>query len=211
MNPHAETDLLACPECDLLQQRIKLPPGATARCARCNAFLYRHLPYALEATLACAICSLIFFLLANFFPLIGLEVQKVQNAATIASTVQFLLQQHLFAAAALVFVCMMLAPALEIAALLYLLLPLRLGKRVPGFAFMFRLAQWIRPWNMVEVFLLGVLVSAIRISAFADIMPGIAAFSMVALMLSIMLSAYFFNPEDLWQCVAAHEEHAWAK
>ena len=211
MNPALPPrDLLACPECDQLQQAQALAAWQAAHCVRCGALLYRNLPHGLERCLICVVCSAIFFLLANLFPLISIEVPQIKNTATLAGAIHFLLQQHLYAVALLMFVCLLLAPALEILALLYLLLPLRLGWRVPGFAQVFRVVHLVRPWGMVEVFLLGVTVSAIRVSAFADVQPGIAAFSSAALMVSVMLSAFFFDEHELWQCFALHEEQGWA-
>lgn len=202
--PTPEAGIIACPECDLLQTEVTLTPYATARCHRCQAFLYRNTPHGLERALIACICSVFFFALSNIFPLIGLELQQTRNTTTLLGAVGFLFEQGLGTVAALLFICMVLVPTLEIAAMLYILLPLRFGRLAPALPRVFRLVQLVRPWSMVEVFMLGVLVSAIRVSSFATVEPGIAAWSFVALMLSITASAWFFNERDLWQCVQAH-------
>ena len=61
--------LIACHECDLLQQRPPLPMGATARCARCGAVLYRRKRNSLDRVLALTIAGLILFIVANAYPL----------------------------------------------------------------------------------------------------------------------------------------------
>lgn len=196
--------VIACPECDLLQTEVVLAPYASARCSRCAAFLYRNVPHGLERALVCTISSFFFFLLANIFPLISLELQKTFNTTTLLGAIKFLLEQDLSAVAALVFICMVLVPLVEMSALLYILLPLRFGHLAPGLPVIFRVVQWVRPWSMVEVFMLGVLVSSVRVSAFATVEAGIAAWSFAALMVSIIASAWFFNERELWECVQAH-------
>ncbi len=196
--------VIACPECDLLQTEVVLTPYASARCVRCQAFLYRHIPHGLERALVCAVSSFFFYLLANIFPLISLELQKTVNSTTLLGAIKFLLEQDLNAVAALVFICLVLVPLVEISALLYILLPLRFGHLAPGLPRVFRLVQWVRPWSMVEVFMLGILVSSIRVSQFATVEAGIAVWSFAALMVSIIASAWFFNERDLWECVQAH-------
>lgn len=203
--------IIACPECDLLQTEVELTPYAAARCARCQAFLYRNNPHSLERTLVATVCALVFFLLANAFPLIGLELQQTHNSTTLLGTVGFLLQEDLNTVAALVFICMFLIPLLEIAAMLYILLPLRFGHLAPGLELVFRMVLAIKPWSMVEVFMLGILVSAIRVSAFANVETGIAAWSFTAVMLSLICAAWLFNERDLWECVQAHRPQAFTR
>ena len=67
--------------------------------------------------------------------------------------------------AALVFVTTFLMPALQIGALLYLLLPLKLGRVPHGLPRVFRLVHAVRPWGMVEVFMLGMLVRSAKLAA----------------------------------------------
>ncbi|MBI3230525.1 MAG: paraquat-inducible protein A, partial [Burkholderiales bacterium] len=137
-------------------------------------------------------------------PLISLELQGAHNTTTLLGAITFLLEQDLNAVAALVFICMIMVPLLEMASMLYILLPLRFGKLAPGLARVFRLVQAVRPWSMVEVFMLGILVSSVRVSAFASVEAGIAAWSFAALMVSLMAGAWFFNERELWECVQAH-------
>ncbi len=200
----ADGALIACPDCDLLQREIALPPRGVALCSRCNTPLYRSTPHGLERALVCTIASAILFLLANSFPIIGLELQKTSNATTLLGAVQYLYGHDLAPVAGLVFFTTMLAPCVELAALLYILTPLRLGHVARGLPHVFRLVQIIHPWGMVEVFMLGIIVSAVRVSNFATIEPGIALWSFAALMLTMTAGAFYFNERDLWACILAH-------
>ena len=68
--------------------------------------------------------------------------------------------------------------------------------------------QTVRPWGMVEVFMLGVLVSLVKLAHLAGIVPGIALWAFAALMFVMAAIAAVLDPRDLWARVAAVREAA---
>jgi paraquat-inducible protein A len=191
--------IIACLECDLLQREVALPPGGKALCPRCGAELYRDTPNSIDRSLAFTLAALTLLVLGNAFPILGLDIKGHHNATTLVGAVDSLYQQDRSVVAALVFVTAVLAPAMQIAALAYMLLPLRLGRPpLPGVAFVFRVVQAVRPWAMVEVLMLGVLVSLVKLAAFAQIIPGVALWSVALLMFMLAAAGGAFNPRDVW-------------
>ena len=153
-----ENHLIACHECDLLQREIVLPPGGTATCRRCGGTLYRNKADGLDRSLAFTMGAAILFIIANLHPIVGLEASGNRTSTTLFGTVRVLHEGNMTSVAVLVFVTTILMPALEIGAMLYLLLPLKLGWVPESAPTMFRLIKTVRPWGMVEVFMLGTLV-----------------------------------------------------
>src|SRR2546428_3221816 len=197
------TSLIACHECDLLQREIVLPPGGTARCSRCGAVLYRNKPDSLDRTLAFTVGAAMLFILANVFPVVGLEAQGTRISTTLFGTVRTLHDQDMTSVAALVFVTTILMPMLNVGAMLYMLLPIKLGIVPKGLPAMFRLVQTVRPWGMVEVFMLGTLVALAKLSHIAAVRPGIALWSFGMLMFLVAAAAASFEAHDFWAQVAA--------
>jgi len=195
--------LIACHECDLLNQETVIPLGGIACCRRCGGVLYRNKPQSLDHTLAFMLGAAVLFVLANLTPLVGLETQGHRTSTTLFGTVRALHNQDMTSVAGLVFVTTILMPTLEIGAMLYILLPLRLGWLPKGLPAMFRLVQTVRPWVMVEVLMLGILVSLARLSHMATVLPGIALWSLGALMVLLAAAAASFEPRDLWTQTAA--------
>jgi len=190
--------LIACHECDLLQREAALPPGGVARCGRCGAGLYRNHPESLERTLALTAGAVVLFVIANVFPIIGLALEGQVIQTTLFHTVRSLWEQQMKSVAVLVFLTTIAMPALELFAIAYLLLPLRMGRVPPCFAQVFRMLQSVRPWGMVEVFMLGVLVSLVKLAHLAGIVAGIALWSFAALMLVMAAIASVFDARALW-------------
>ena len=190
--------LIACHECDLLQREVPLPRSGVARCGRCGATLYRSHPESIERTLALTLGAVVLFVIANTFPIVGLQLQGQVIETTLFHTVRTLYDEDMAPVAALVFATAIAMPALELFALTYLLLPLRLGRVPPYFAPVFRMLQAVRPWGMVEVYMLGVLVSLVKLAHLATVMTGVALWSIAALMLVMAAIAATFDARAVW-------------
>ena len=193
--------LHACHDCDLLQREIPLPPGGKARCPRCGAILYRRNVNGLDRTLAYSMGAAVLFIIANAFPIVGLAAAGHHTSTTLLGTVRMLWHGDMISVAGLVFTTTILMPGLEIAALLYLLLPLKLGRVPAGLAPVFRVVQAVRPWGMVEVFMLGTLVAITKLAALASVVLGVALWSFALLMFLMAAAAASFDNHELWQRV----------
>ncbi len=199
----ADAHLIACHECDLLQREAALPEGGVVRCVRCGAVLYRSHPHSFERSLALTLGAILLFVIANAFPIVGLKLQGQVINTTLFDTVHTLWREDMKSVAALVFATTMLMPAAQLAALAYMLVPLRFGLAPTHFAYVFRMMQTVRPWGMVEVFMLGVLVSLVKLAHLAGIVPGIALWAFAALMFVMTAISATFDSRDLWARVAA--------
>ncbi|MDO8891094.1 MAG: paraquat-inducible protein A [Sulfurimicrobium sp.] len=190
---------VACLECDLLHRHTPLPHGGEARCTRCGARLYRCAPPdANERALAFALTACVLFVIANVYPIVGLEVQGMHNSATLIGAVESLWDDGARMVAALVFVTTILVPAVELIGLTWVLVALRQGARGRGAVPILHFIESVKPWGMVEVFLLGVLVSLVKLAHIATVEPGVALFSFGALMAFIAAAASAFDPDAAW-------------
>lgn len=199
--------LIVCHECDLLLQDVPLQPGGTARCSRCGAILYRHSPDSLNLTLAFTLAAAIFFVVANVYPIMEIEIQGTPGKTNLYGAVQSLWQQEMPLIAILVGITTLLLPAAELTMMLYLLIPLRSDRIPPGLTLFMRVLQQIRPWSMVEVFMLGVLVSLVKLTSSATIIPGIALWSFGGLTFMLAAMASSFNSRDIWAYLDVAPEH----
>jgi len=191
--------MLACPECDLLQLAPARPVRlGTVECVRCGATISRTAPCSLELTLAFAVAAAVAFAIANVFPIMTLELQGRTTSETLLGMSAVLQEAGMASVAALVFVTIVLMPALEIAALLYLLGPLAIGRVPPRMALAARLLAFVKPWAMTEVLLLGALVSIGRLETVARVHLGAAFWSMAALMFLFAIIDSVFDPIEPW-------------
>jgi paraquat-inducible protein A len=86
--------------------------------------------------------------------------------------------------------------------MLYLLVPLQLGKIPRHLHNAFRIARLAQPWGMVEVFLLGSLVSMVKLTQVAHVDPGIGLYCIGGYSLLIAAAISAFEPHELWERAA---------
>lgn len=148
--------------------------------------------------MAWALTGLILFVIANAFPVLSVIVQGNTVAATLLGSVHQLYLQSRPVVATVVLITGFAAPLIRLGGMLYVLLPVRFGRVSPYMSRVLRLMQLSRPWNMINIFLLGVLVSLTKLSAMADVIlgPGLAA--MAALIVVLAATDATFDSEPLW-------------
>lgn len=198
-----QTHLLACPECDALQHRPQVSenePEARAVCWRCGATLIQGVNMKIEHMFALTLTALILFILANAFPLFALDLQGAHHVTSLFGAVETLWSKEMHLVAMLVFATTILFPAMEITALLYLLLVFhaQAENEAPLVMGLLRIISAIRPWGMIEVLMLGALVSMVKLSHIAAIQPGVALWSMGGVMLLLAMVSSRFDARQLW-------------
>lgn len=196
MNDHA--DLVACHECDFVQRHIEVSPGATARCCRCNAFLYRHPDKSLDNVVAWSLTGLVLLVLANAFPVLDLSVSGHETSTTLISGAVALFKQDQLAVALLVVGVLVVAPALLFLLQIYLFLPLRHDRVPPQFVPLMRLLSHLNHWLMFDVFMLALIVAVVKLSSLASVAPGMGLWAFLALMFASISSIRSYDTHSVW-------------
>jgi len=192
------SELVACPDCGALYRRAAVVPGQKARCRRCGRVLYRGARLNAERLLALIAAALIVLVIANSAPIVDLRVQGIGNAATLTGSILALWADGRWLVAALVAATTLVFPLLDLLALGAALLLLRRNPASALAAWLLRLLRTVRPWGMVEVFMLGVLVALVKLSHMAEIHPGVAlwAFAALTVLFAAILS---YDLRGLWE------------
>ena len=191
-------DIVACPDCDLLQRMPSLPPGGTACCARCGLALGSNKPGSLDRLMALSVAALFAFLLANLEPLMRVSIGGRTSSTTILGGVQAMWLQGEKVTSVLVALFVVVAPALDIVFMLAILFASRRPPAPRWVGAVLRWAERSGVWSMVEVMMLGILVSLVKIASLATVEPGIGIFAVGALV--FLLAGMFanFDPREIW-------------
>jgi paraquat-inducible protein A len=189
--------LIACHECDTLFRKPRLVGRTVARCPRCGASLYRGVSRKLDAICAMTLAALITFVIAQGFPIVELETNGITTQTTLFGALVALWSEDMQIVAVMVFCSTILFPLTELVALLYVLVPLRAGYVPAYFNRVLRAIQFVRPWGMIEVFMLGVLITIVKMVSLARVIPEAAlfAFGALTLMFAVVVT---FDPRVLW-------------
>lgn len=193
-----QNDWLVCHECGELQTTVSISPEYQPTCHNCGVPLHIGSGEWIEKACALAVTGLILFIISNVFPLLALEVGGFRQEATLMSGVFALLERDQWLLSALVFTTIFLFPLLELLALMYLLLPYRAQRKLPGQIPILRWLILSRPWSMLEIFLLGVLVTSVKLKDMAILIPGPAMYSFFALVMVLILIYITIDRRKLW-------------
>jgi paraquat-inducible protein A len=191
--------VIACHECDLLHQRRPLPPDGTARCVRCGAALYRRKRNSLNRVLALTVAGLILFIIANVYPFLTFRLEAQIQETNLITGVMELYQQGMWIVAGVVLLTTIVMPLLELTGMLFVLVSLKLGRRPWKLALLFRAVRSFRPWGMMEVFMIGILVAVVKLVKMASIIPGTALYAFMVLIFILAASAAALDPHIVWK------------
>lgn len=156
------------------------------------------MPKSLDHTTAWYLAALILLAIANSFPFVALQVGDRVEQSRLASAGFALMQAGMPEVGVIVVLTSVVFPGLTILGMLYLLVALRLGRRPPGKTPVWRMVQALMPWSLIGVFMLGLLVSVVKLQDLAVIVPGVAFFAFVGLLVASSAALAGFDPAVLW-------------
>lgn len=193
------SEILACPECDTLCRVGTLGESQRVDCPRCSGHLCEHKKEPLARATAFALSAAVLFFVAHFFPFLSMEVGAQGNEIALFNSVGALYDHDSPWLACMVAIFIVAAPALLIGGILYVLLPLFSGKSLPGAIGVCRWVYNTGPWNMIEVFMLGILVSLMKLTKLASVHLGVSFWAFALLIVCVTASFAAIDRTELWR------------
>ncbi len=191
-------ELVACHQCDELQRIGALAPGQSAHCYRCDALLARNPAGGLLLPILLNMSALLLMLLAYFLPFLTLEIQGRMQQTTLPGTAKALYEAGMGETGIVVLLTTVIGPVLLVTGSLYVLLGAQLYKPLPGLRQTMVWIGHVLPWGMLDVFMVGVLVAAVKLSDMANLVVGPALYAYVALIVVSTAALSQFEPHVIW-------------
>jgi paraquat-inducible protein A len=203
---------VACPDCGLIQ---RLPPALgreVAECARCARVLAGRTAGRVDLPLALTACALLLLIAAATTPLLSVSTLGAVREAGLSGGVHVFARQGFRSLAALVFTCAVLLPFVYSGALVWVLGSLHLAREGsrpnPLLGVVYRWARALRPWMMIEVFLIGGFVAYTRIDAVASVDVELGGWCLLAATFILLLALTQLDDRTVWTALSPHIEPA---
>jgi paraquat-inducible protein A len=193
--------LYECPDCGQIQVLPALPPSSRAVCLRCDAVLRHTRRDPLLLPLALNVTALILFALGTTLTLMSVSTAGQQRAADLVSGPAELEKYGMWEVSLVVLVTTVAAPLARVLCMLAVLLGLRLKRPPRELRAIYAWVEHLRPWSMVEIYLLGLLVAYVRLSAMATVDLGPAVFALGGLMVVMVLADYTLDDQAVWEAM----------
>lgn len=187
--------IILCPYCDSAYSKIPLKKGQIRLCDECHSVIDSAYPD-FQVPLIFAITAFILFWIANTFPFIQLNLKGEQNIISIYSSIEALFKQDLNLLAILVCFLIIIIPAIYFATTIYAILSFHWQmKHELTRSFLFTMVK-MTEWNMIEVYLVGLLVTLVKIMQMAEVyfLPAFWIFG--ALIICSLIVGFTFNLKD---------------
>jgi len=211
-------EAVACADCGLVQRLPPLPAGALAECGRCGSAFARPQRRGLDAPLALSAAALLLWLPACNATLFIVSASGAQRTATLSSGVAALWAGGFPSLALVVAAFSIVVPWSYLALLTYILARIRFartGERASRPRSLGRLYRWtrqLRPWMMMEVYLIGCCVAYSRIQKVALVSVGTAGWCLLAATLLLLSAVAALDEHGIWQALPlarrAHQDRS---
>jgi paraquat-inducible protein A len=200
--PMGIKDLRECPQCGLVSKIPNMAPGFVMACPRCHNTLWRKQEHSFGYVIACGLAAALFYCFALAAPFLEIAAHGRFQLAKIETGPAQLLASGFELVGALVLAVTVIIPGVTIAFLLITLIGIE-TRSLPA-TFMKAIFRWyapIRPWAMIDVYLLGFMVAYTRLIAMASVHLDTALFALVGVMLSMAAADAALDMESVWQAL----------
>jgi paraquat-inducible protein A len=195
-------DWRECQHCGLVSALPAMSPDRSADCPRCGHILWRMRGCNFELPLACALAGALFFSYAVIAPFLEISSHGQFQLARIETGPYQLADQGFQLVGILVLLITVILPGAKLAIIIITLtglethlLPRSLLKEI------FRWYEPLKPWAMVDVYLLGFLVAFTRLAVIATVHLDTALYALIGLMLSTAAANAFLDSEAVWRAL----------
>jgi paraquat-inducible protein A len=203
--------VLVCPACDQMLKRPAIPDRHEARCPRCQTVLIDRKHHSIEWCLATALAGLILIFPANIFPILSLKALGLEQSETIFESVKAMYNSGLYFVAGLVLFCAIIIPFIKLVLMAYMSACLLWHQKAPFLAWCMRGYQQLDSWGMLEIYMLGILVSIIKLIDVAAVTPGIGLYSLAGLIIVTILSSTQLDKERFWRRIEQLDKRKWGR
>jgi len=192
-------DFTICHECDVLMRLPNRSVSSILRCPRCSSPVNGHGSEGLAKPLAAVVAGLIFFWPANFMPILQMTILGIESNHTMVGAVRMMAESGMVLVSLMVLFCSVLAPIFEISILGLVLVQVAMGRNIMMLSELFRFYTYLDSWAMLEVYMIGMLVSVIKLIGMATVTPGIGMICFVGMMLSSIASKVTLSQHNVWR------------
>ncbi len=190
--------LIICPECHTLHRKIRLKKEKAAYCSECDYLLYYRHDNLLDKGLALALATLITFIMASSFPIVRIEMSGIWHDLTLPFVFVTLFEEEFFVVGLIVSFLIFFVPLLYVVIYLFVMLLFRLRRGYETTRKLLITLAMLKPWNMIEIFLISILVALVKLIGYAQIVFGTSFFALVAFILLDIYLTRRIQLADLW-------------
>lgn len=192
------TTVTACPSCDLLLTGTTARENHAALCPRCHELLHRDKHNSIVKTFSLSLTALLLYIPALFLPLLTMGILGTESSASIIHAIYNLFIQQQFFVGLIVLLTAVIFPFFTLFSLCAVSFGLLTDHKKKWMPWMFRHYNHLREWAMTDVFLVGILITIIKMAHSAEINLNLGFFCFVFLVVVTIASQTASDRSLFW-------------
>ncbi len=198
---------VACSHCDALFDKKPLKEDEVARCPRCETILYYD-NLSFNKAIAFIIASFFVYPAAMFFPFVEMGIVGQKTVISIYHGLEIIAEHKNTAYLSIIVAALvMIVPLLRLFGLLLILLPIELKRRQILSHDLTRFILNIGTWAMVEVYLIGSIVTMVKLLSYGQLSLETGFFMFFVLVIFNAMIIYFTPRQRIWQAIHESERN----
>jgi len=194
--------VIGCPNCGLLQRVAACFGKELAYCNRCRSPLVHCAGKSFDVALCGSVATFLLVIPTLFLPFLTTYMFGSTRTSILPSSPAVLWREGFPLLASVVALFLLVFPLIRFAALSAVLGTIRIGRRPPWLGPVFRLANELQTWAMLDVFFLGAAITylRLRVSIHVTIERGAILFVAAAVLSLIVRAA--LDKRLVWQLIS---------
>lgn len=194
-------NIILCPDCDLLLPQIKSPIGYSISCPRCGKRLSKQKNDSVLRTFVLAMTGLLMYLPAVLLPLMTFKSLGFSDSANVIESIINFYQNKYYFVSLMVFLSSIVFPFLLLTMMFFITFNLQ-RRRYPSYLpRLFRIYLHLEEWAMIEVYLLGIMITVIKMVDSSEIVYQSGIFCFVCLVLLSLAISTTIDKEYFWRLI----------
>lgn len=190
-----------CHECDTKVEIPRLAHRQKAKCPCCGKVLFRHVNDAQQRIAIFATSALVFLLMSMPFNFLGFSANGQEHAIGIISGLDVLITNDYLFLAVIQLLSIVVVPAIVLIGILLVLWANKKQHNARFSKFALDIVFALIPWSMAEIFLIGVLVSLIKISSLADVSIGLSFYAYIGFTICMVATMLSMDKHQLYTTI----------
>ncbi len=197
--------LMACPDCDLLIEKVNIADGYVSECPRCHFILEHPTRSSIRNDFMCVFMGLLVYFPAIFLPFMSLTMLDETVYLSLVSCVVSLFETANGGLAVVVMFTLLCVPLLQMVLLIFITTRLHHKQKSCYLALSFKCYNLLNTWGMLDIFMLSIIVAAIKLRDDAELNAELGLYAFILLLLINALQMQLLNKPLLWRSIERHE------
>ncbi len=191
--------LIACQQCDALYDKPELKQGQSVKCIRCGSTIAERKVDSIERSFNWSLAGLFFLVPAILLPIMGVTLAGQYHHASLLDCILVLIDRGFFMIAILVFLFAIAVPIVRLFGAFYITYSFKFNKLKPSLLHFLRAFHHLDNWAMLNVFMLGIVVSMYKLLDDTDLSVNMGLFAFILWLISSTMASAALDQDYIWQ------------